>query len=59
MKEDRRSYRVLLTDSGRDYAARVADIMRDADETAMSGMDAAERERLRSSLRKVIEKLQA
>jgi len=50
---------VLLTDSGRDYAARVADIMRDADETAMSGMDAAERERLRSSLRKVIENLQA
>ncbi|WP_165776769.1 MarR family winged helix-turn-helix transcriptional regulator [Bifidobacterium simiarum] len=55
---DRRSYRVFLTESGRDYAARIAAIMHDADETAMRGMDEKTRRRLREGLRHVIANLE-
>lgn len=51
---DRRSYRVFLTESGRGYAARVAAIMHEADETAMRGMSEPDRETLRHALRHVI-----
>ena len=51
---DRRSYRVFLTASGRSYAARIAVIMRDADETAMRGMSESDREALCEGLRRVI-----
>ncbi|MBT1175256.1 MarR family transcriptional regulator [Bifidobacterium sp. LC6] len=51
---DKRSYRVFLTESGHDYASRIAAIMQQADETAMQGMSETERETLREGLRHVI-----
>ncbi|MBT1163664.1 hypothetical protein [Bifidobacterium felsineum] len=51
---DKRSYRVFLTKSGRDYATRIAAIMHQADATATQGMSKEEQETLRAGLRRVI-----
>ncbi|MBW3090558.1 MarR family winged helix-turn-helix transcriptional regulator [Bifidobacterium miconisargentati] len=57
-KSDRRSYLVFLTEEGRGYARRVADIMAVADATATTGMDDGEQEALREGLRRIIANLE-
>ncbi|KAB7791389.1 MarR family winged helix-turn-helix transcriptional regulator [Bifidobacterium leontopitheci] len=55
---DRRSYRVFLTKLGRDYAARIAAIMQDADAQATRGMAPVEAVALNTALRQVIANLE-
>ena len=56
-ESDGRSYRVFLTESGRDYAGRIAAITANSDATATKGMSEADREALRDGLRRIIANL--
>lgn len=54
---DNRAYHIYLTEKGREYARRIASVMHEADERALTGFDEDEKKQFFAQLRRICSNL--